>query len=477
MSEFDAVIGLEIHIQLNTQTKLFAPEAHTFGASPNQLVSPITMAHPGALPCINEGVIDKALALGLALNCKINSPTFFDRKNYFYPDLPKGYQISQDAVPICEGGAVKFPNTEGKIIEVPLERIHLEEDAGKSIHDLSPTHTMIDLNRAGTPLMELVTQPALHKAEDAAALFEEIRRLVRYLNVGEGDMEKGNLRCDANISVKPQGQEKLGIRVEVKNLNSFAFLTQAINHEIMRQIELIQSGGEVQRETRTWNVQLQKTQPMRDKELAHDYRYFPEPDLPIVVISPERIEAIKQQLPSLPYQRFQQYHLDWKLPYNESMTLAEDMVLGNYYETAIIYCQNPKGVANWLLGAVRSWINEHNQSLSTCPVSAQTLGEMVKAIDEEIISHHQAKNQIFPALLQSEGSLGELIQASQSDSTDQSSQLKIQIEAIISQHPDELKRYRGGQKKLKKFFIGQVMKTLKGKGDPKEVQKILNELL
>ncbi|MEO0639054.1 MAG: hypothetical protein AAFY70_04990, partial [Bacteroidota bacterium] len=207
------------------------------------------------------------------------------------------------------------------------------------------------------------------------------------------------------------------------------------------------------------------------------YRYFPEPDLPIVVISPERIEAIKQQLPSLPYQRFQQYHLDWKLPYNESMTLAEDMVLGNYYETAIIHCQNPKGVANWLLGAVRSWINEHNQSLSTCPVSAQTLGEMVKAIDEEIISHHQAKNQIFPALLEAESSLKALLEASQSDSADQSSQLKIQIEAIISEHPDELKRYRGGQKKLKKFFIGQVMKTLKGKGDPKEVQKILNELL
>ncbi|MEL6135119.1 MAG: Asp-tRNA(Asn)/Glu-tRNA(Gln) amidotransferase subunit GatB, partial [Bacteroidota bacterium] len=387
MSDFDVVIGLEIHIQLNTQSKLFAPEAHTFGASPNSLVSPITMAHPGALPRINEAVIDKALALGLALGCKINSPTYFDRKNYFYPDLPKGYQISQDAIPICEGGSVTFPDTQGRLIEIPLERIHLEEDAGKSIHDLSKVHSMIDLNRAGTPLMEMVTQPAIHQAEHAAALFEEIRRLVRYLNVGDGDMEKGNLRCDANISVKPTGQVALGTRVEVKNLNSFGFLTQAINHEVKRQIRLIQSGEAVQRETRTWNVDLQQTQPMRDKELAHDYRYFPEPDLPVITILPERIDHIQSQLPTLPYQRFQQYHTTWKLPYNESITLAEDLSWSRFFEEAITHCDNPKGIANWLLGPIRSWLSDENKQLEALPLSAQTLGEMVKAIDSGRISH------------------------------------------------------------------------------------------
>ena len=313
LAKYQAVIGLEVHVQLQTQTKVFASEGFGFGAQPNEHISALTIAHPGALPFLNTKCVDHAIKLGLSINAEISPVSYFDRKNYFYPDLPKGYQISQDNEPIVKGGHMDILRKDGSSQRIRIERIHIEEDAGKSVHDLDPQGSMIDLNRAGTGLLEVVTEPDLRNAEDAANFLSEIRKLVRYLEVSDGDMEKGNLRCDANISIMPREATEYGIRVEVKNLNSFTNVSKAINYEIRRQIILVEGGGRVARETRTWDALKNISAPMRDKESADDYRYFPEPDLLPLKIGQEKLDAIKAQIPELPQQRFIRYTTEWSI--------------------------------------------------------------------------------------------------------------------------------------------------------------------
>lgn len=476
-STYDVVIGLEVHVQLQTQAKVFSPEGFLFGSDPNSFVSPVTMAHPGSLPVTNAQVIAHAVKMGLATNCRINSPTQFARKNYFYPDLPKGYQISQAENPICEDGSVTYPTEQGILQTVSLERIHVEEDAGKSIHDQSPAHSFVDLNRAGTGLIEIVTRPELTNAADAAAFLGEIRRTVRYLGISDANMEQGNLRCDANVSIKPTGQVKLGTRVEIKNLNSFSNLIKSIEVEVERQASILGEGGHIVQETRTFDVERKRTLPMRDKETADDYRYFPEPDLLPVVISEAEQEAIRREIPALPFERFQVYHTEVGLPYNEAMFLTEDIALSDYYEQVRAQVKDPKQAANWVLGPVNAYLQANEIAIRDFSLAPASLSQLILLI-EKGLSNHLAREQVLPAMIKephkSPKAIAQELGLLESQSEDE---LLDVIKDIIAQHPAELARFQKGKKNLMGFFVGQVMRELKGKGDPKLVNQLVRKAL
>lgn len=472
------VIGLEIHVQLNTQSKVFATESSGFQKVPNQHVSSISLAHPGALPSINQECLQLAVLMGLATHCKIHQHCHFARKNYFYPDLPKGYQLSQDQTPICYEGSLRFPLQDGSVHQIRIHQIHIEEDAGKSIHDQDPSQTFIDLNRAGVGLIEIVTEPDLRSASEAGAAVAEIRRIVRYLGVSDGNMETGNLRCDANVSIMPVGSQEFGTRVEIKNINSISHVIKAIEHEIDRQIHWVEAGNEVVQETRTWNVDLQRTQPMRDKETADDYRYFPEPDLLPVVISDEELAASKAKIPALPSERFVRYHQEYGLPLNESVALIEDRTFSDYFESLIHINQNPKASANWMLGAVRAHLNEQQLSIEDFVLTPDQLNDLIGLINSGQITHHAAKEQLFPAMLQ-RSSTAALDLARELELLIESKQNELEeaMDRLIEQFPNETARYRSGKKKLLGFFVGQLMREFKGKADPKEVNQVVRSKL
>ena len=474
--DYEAVIGLEVHAQLLTQTKAFTPVVSEYGALPNRNITPLCLGHPGTLPVLNEKLVEYIIKLGLATGCSVAEKSIFARKNYFYPDLPKGYQISQYETPICFHGELEIElETYSKTIGIT--RIHMEEDAGKSIHDQDPYHTLIDLNRAGTPLIEIVSEPDLRTPQEAYAYLTKIRQIVRYLEICDGNMEEGSLRCDANVSIRPRGQEEFGTRTELKNMNSFRNVEKAITYEIERQIEVVKSGGKVVQQTLLWNPAKQVTRKMRSKEEAHDYRYFPEPDLPPVMVTQEMLDELRLQLPELPSVRQKRFHHELGLPEEAAQTITENRYLADYFEEICSHHNDPKAVSNLLLTEVLRVLNEEKIDIRDFPVPAKSLAMLTEMKAEDNISS-TAMQQIFTALTQDpDRSPMELAQKLNVLQVSDDSFLQPIIQEVLLANPDEVQRYREGKKALIGFFIGEVMKRSRGKANPKQVKETLTKEL
>ena len=475
---FEAVIGLEVHAQLLTHSKLFCGDAASFGAEPNTHISPITLAHPGTLPRMNRQAVEYALRLGLALGCEIEQHNYFARKNYFYPDLPKGYQISQHTTPICKNGGVHIQvgDTERTI---RLNRIHMEEDAGKSLHDADPAFTCIDLNRAGVPLLEIVTEPDLHSSDEAFAYLTTLRKLVRWLGICDGNMEEGSLRCDANISIRPRGDKKLGTRVEVKNLNSIRNVKRAIEVELARLVELTEKGEPIRQETRSYDADNNSTFSLRSKEEADDYRYFPDPDLTPFHITDAYLQQVKEALPVLPEQLELHYVNEYGLPQYDARFICSDKATVEYYE-ALIHTipEAKKAAANWLMGPVKSWLNEHQSDMEHFPLPPEKMAELVQLVEEGRVNFNIAATRVFPALLQDPRQTAlqaatslNLLQESDSNA------VNAWVDEVLAALPDKVDEYRKGKKGLIGLFAGEVKKRSKGKADMQLVNKLLAEKL
>lgn len=474
---YQPVIGLEIHAQLQTNSKIFASDPVLFGQNPNTLISAITLGHPGTLPKLNIRAVEFAIKIGLALGSKIAPWQNFDRKNYFYPDLPKGYQITQDKTPICMGGAIKVQLKEGLKV-LPFHHIHLEEDAGKSLHEGDNPFSFIDYNRAGTPLIEMVTEPALHSSEEAFAMVSEVRKLVRYLGICDGNMEEGSLRCDVNVSLRPNGSATLGTKVEIKNMNSLRNIQRAIEHEISRQSDLLNSGVPIIQETRTFDAHLGITNSMRVKESMNDYRYFPEPDLSPLEISEDWLAKIRFEMPILPWEQEKKLMEQYLLPAYDAHFLSESREMALYFEAVIEYTTNAKQISNWLMGPVKSYLNEHNLSIDQFILSPETLAEVINLVEKGVVSHNLAVQQLFPLCIEnSEKRPAELV-AEQKWSQEQSvDDLQEWVNLAIAAYPEKVKEYKLGKKGLLALFIGEVMKRSKGTADPKKVNELVSEAL
>tara|TARA_R110002124_G_scaffold287272_1_gene472164 strand:- start:8063 stop:9511 length:1449 start_codon:yes stop_codon:yes gene_type:complete len=472
---FEAVIGLEVHAQLLTKSKAFAPVAAQYGEAPNTQVSPLCLGHPGTLPVVNENLVRYIIKMGLATSCSVAPKSIFARKNYFYPDLPKGYQISQFDTPICFDGFLDIELEEYEK-RIGITRIHMEEDAGKSIHDQDPYNTLVDLNRAGTPLIEIVSEPDLRTAQEAYAYLTKIKQIVQYLEICDGNMEEGSLRCDANVSVRPRGREKFGTRTELKNMNSFRNVEKAIEFEIDRQIELIESGGEVVQQTRLWDTSKNKTRVMRSKEEAHDYRYFPEPDLPPIIVSEELLADIKKELPELADVRQKRFIADYEMSDLDAITLTESRYLADYFEKVVSFTKNPKSASNIVLGDVLRILNEQSIEIDEFSISPERLAELVKLKEEDKINS-SAMQEIFNAMLGNEKSAEELAKEMNLVQVSDSGFLEPIVDEIIANNPDEVQRYKDGKKQLMGFFVGQAMKASKGKANPKLVTEMVTKKL
>jgi len=471
-NKYEAVIGLEVHAQLLTRSKVFCGCSTEFGNPPNTNVCPICLGHPGVLPVLNKKAVEFTILMGLAVNCRINEKSVLARKNYFYPDLPKGYQISQYELPICEDGLINV-DSDDSLKKIRIKRIHLEEDAGKSIHDQG-YETLVDLNRCGTPLMEIVSEPDLRTAKEAYSYLYKMRQIVQYLGICDGNMEEGSLRCDANISVRLKGTDKLGTKTEVKNMNSFKSVERAINHEIERQIEILEDGGEIVQETLLWNADLNEAFSMRSKEEAHDYRYFPEPDLLPVVISEEWKNEIAEQLPELPDERREKFISKYKLPEYDAEILTQTKSIADYFENVTSFTDDNKSASNWIMGDVLKVINEQKLDIRNFPVPPDKLAKLINLINKGTISGKIAKD-IFPEMI-SEGKDAESIIKEKDlvQITDVSSIENI-VEKIIESHQDEVKQFLDGKEKVLGFFVGQIMKETKGKANPKLVNELLRK--
>jgi aspartyl-tRNA(Asn)/glutamyl-tRNA(Gln) amidotransferase subunit B len=467
------VIGLEVHAQLNTRTKIFAADETAYGAAPNSQVSPITLGLPGVLPKFNGAVLEKAIRLGLACNCTISEESHFARKNYFYADLPKGYQISQDKKPVCTGGYIEV-QMNGEPKKIALTRIHMEEDAGKNNHELDPEYSLIDLNRAGVPLLEIVSEPDIRSAEEAHTYLTEIRKLVRYLGICDGNMEEGSLRCDANISIRRKGETHYNTRVEVKNMNSIRNVKRAIENEVKRQIELVESGGTVEQETRSFNQADGSSFPLRSKEHAHDYRYFPEPDLPPVLVTQSMIERVKQSMPPLPKELYDTFTSAYQLSSYNARVITDDPALADYFLRLIRHTGNYKAAANWVMGEVKSAMNENEQQPLPEPAA---LAGIISLTDANKINSSAAKI-IFSELMN--GSSNTALEIAQQRNLLQSSdsnELATWAKQALEQFPDKVAEYKKGKTGNINLFMGSVMKLSKGKADPKLATKILEDLL
>jgi len=473
--KYEAVIGLEVHAQLLTESKAFAPVSTEFGGPPNTQVSPVCLAHPGTLPVLNENLVRYTIRMGLATNCKIARKSIFARKNYFYPDLPKGYQISQFDTPICYDGSVHIVLDDYEKT-IGLTRIHMEEDAGKSIHDQDPVNTLVDLNRAGMPLIEIVTEPEISTPAEAYAYLTRIRQIVQYLEICDGNMEEGSLRCDANVSVRPRGQKELGTRTELKNLNSFRNVERAITYEIERQIDLIESGGEVVQQTLLWDTNRMETREMRSKEEAHDYRYFPDPDLPPVIVTSEMLDEIQQELPELPDARLQRFIEELGLSEEDAETLTESRYLADYFESVLEHLNEPKAVANLIMTEVLRVLNEESIDIREFSVSEERLAELIRLrVDDKINS--SAMQTIFNEMLENDQTAMELAEALNLIQVSDTGFIEPIIDEVIAGNPDEVQKYRDGKKQLIGFFIGQVMQQSQGKANPKQVRELITEKL
>lgn len=476
--KYEAVIGLECHIQLLTRTKMYSDDIAEYGGLPNTHVSVVTLGHPGTLPVVNERAIEFAVRLGLAVKANIREENQFARKNYFYADLPKGYQITQDKTPICTGGELVAKLPDGSSKTIHLTRIHMEEDAGKSLHDIDPYDSLIDLNRAGTPLLEIVTEPDFKTGEEAYAYLTEVRKLVRYLDICDGNMEEGSLRCDANISVMLKGSKVYGKKVEVKNMNSFRNVQRAIDFEIKRQIDLIESGQTIAGETRSYDAVNDLTFALRSKENANDYRYFPEPDLQPVFVTQAYIQKIKSQLPVLPDELHRRYTQDFQLSEYDASQITETKEVAAYFNELVTHTKNYKSAANWIMGAVRSYLNERAMHFSEFNLQPEKIAEIIALIDSNKISNSAATQRLFPALVEQPHKAAEavaleldILQNSNSD------ELQNMITEVIARFPDKVAEFKGGKAGLLGMFVGEVMKQSKGKADPKLLNKLVRESL
>ena len=477
VNNWKPVIGLEIHIQLKTKSKNFSPEGYEYGAEPNTLTHPVSLAYPGTLPVVNKKVVEYATLLALALNAQIRKTFYFSRKNYFYPDLPKGYQITQYDTPICENGYLHFKvgNTWKK---VRILRVQIEEDTGKSIHDIDPFYTLLDFNRAGVPLLELVTAPDINSPEEAQAFLVAVRQLVRHLDISDGNMEEGSLRCDANISLIPPGSDKPGNRVEVKNLNSFRFLKKALEYEIDRQKKIYESGGVVERETRGFDAVKGITFPMRTKEELHDYRYFPEPDMPPFQVSEKMLKELKEKMPPLPYQLWKRYTEELNLSEKEAEFLIEDLNMSWFFEETLKEYHSPKGILKWLMGPVRAFLNQNSISIEEFPLSPQTIAKLTEIADKEVIHFTVASQKLFPALLKDPSRDPEnLIKELDLDQKVDDSYIEQIVREVLQTFPDKIEQYHKGKTGLLGLFIGESMKKLRGKADPRKVKETVIKLL
>lgn len=474
--KYQAVIGLEIHAQLATKSKLFSGDSTAFGNTPNTQVSPISLAFPGSLPRLNKEAVTMAVKMGLACNCTIAEESFFARKNYFYPDLPKGYQISQHTHPICIGGKVPIKTAEGTRT-VQLNRIHLEEDAGKSIHDILDADSCIDLNRAGTPLIEIVTEPDLFSAEEAWQYVTEIRKLVRWIGVCDGNMEEGSLRCDANISVKLKDAEKLGTKVEVKNLNSIRNIKKAIEFEINRIINELEAGNKIIQETRSYDADKDITFSLREKEEANDYRYFPDPDLPPIILTKEKIADIRNSLPLLPNEWHAVLQHNYQLNEYDASQLCEEKSIAEFFEATANVCPQYKMIANWILGPVKQLMNEQQKTIAELGLSPGNLAEMIQLIESGKINFSTAASKLLPALLHNESDPEQLANSLNLLQTSNTAELEEWVNKAIEMMPDKVQAYQKGKKGLIGLFVGEVKKLSKGKADPKIVTQLLEQKL
>lgn len=475
--KYTLVVGLEVHAQLLTASKIYNTDSNAFGDHPNTNVGVITLAHPGTLPKLNKKAAEYAMKMGLACHCEISRYQIFDRKNYFYPDLPKGYQLTQDRTPICKGGYITVTLKDGDR-DVKLNRIHIEEDAGKSLHLEGETDTAVDFNRAGVPLIEIVTEPCMHSSEEPAALLNEIRKLVRYLDICDGNMEEGSLRCDANVSVMPKGSTVLGKKVEVKNMNSIRNVVHAIEHEFDRQIALLEKGEQVISETRTFNADNGKTYGMRTKEELNDYRYFPDPDLSPMIVSDEWLAEIKSSMPALPRELSAKYVNEYGLPPYDAHVLTDTKEMAHYFEQVIQHTTHYKAASNWIMGPVKSFLNETGLSAETFPLKPELLAELIALVDTGKISHTIATQRVFVELLKNPGKTA--IEVAQQlnvlQDSDQNSLLPI-VEEVIKEFPLKVEEYHNGKKGIISMFMGEVMKRSKGKADPKVATQLLTEKL
>ena len=480
-TRYEAVIGLEVHCQLLTRSKMFAADANAFGADPNTQVSVITLAHPGALPKANRLAVAYAVRIGLACGSEITRRNVFARKNYFYPDLPKGYQLSQDKGPICVGGGVlvRATNFDGVLQDtvVQLHHIHLEEDAGKSIHDADPTATCLDYNRAGTPLIEMVTEPCLRSADEAGQFLTEVRRLVRYLSICDGNMEEGSLRCDVNVSIRKRGETALGTKVEVKNLNSIRNVTRAVDAEFRRQVAVLDSGGQLIQETRTFDAATGLSTGMREKETMNDYRYFPDPDLMPVVISDEWLADIRAAMPALPRDRFLCFTTHYGLPDYDAAILTDTRELADFYEAVCTKTPNFKAASNWIMGPVKAQLTERTTREGQFPVSATALAALIALIDAGTVSQTAAQTIFGLMVADPDAQPFELATAHGLLQNRNTNDLQTLIDQTIAAFPDKAEQYRRGKKNLLGLFVGEVMKKSKGSADPKLVNQLVVQTL
>ncbi len=476
--KYEFVIGLEVHIQLLTKSKMYANDSAEYGGLPNTHVSVITLGHPGTLPKVNKRAVEFAVKLGLAVNANIRYENQFARKNYFYADLPKGYQITQDKTPICNGGHITIKLKDGGEKNINLTRIHMEEDAGKSMHDQDPTDSLVDLNRAGVPLLEMVSEPEIANGEEAYAYLTEVRKLVRYLDICDGNMEEGSMRCDANVSVRLKGAKEFGKKVEVKNMNSIRNVQRAIDFEFTRQIDAIEAGKEIPVETRSFDAVKGITFSLRSKEAANDYRYFPEPDLQPVFITEKYINEVKQTLPELPNALHKRYVKDYKLSEYDSAVLTDLKEIALWFNELTKHTKNYKAAANWVMGSVKSFLNENALHIDDFPVKPKQLAELIAIIDDGKISNSTASQKVFPQLVKDPSKTPlqiaqelNLIQESNSDA------LQSLVDQVIAKYPEKVTEYKNGKVSLVGLFMGEVMKLSGGKADPKVTSKLVKETL
>lgn len=472
--QYEAVIGLEVHAQLLTESKIFCSCSTQFGAEPNTQVCPVCLGMPGVLPVLNKKAVEYTIKTGLAMNCKISPYSRFARKNYFYPDLPKGYQISQYELPLCEDGYLEI-TTDGERRKIRIKRIHLEEDAGKNIHDLSG-YSFVDFNRTGVPLMEIVSEPDIKTPKEAALYMKKLRAILRYLGVCDGNLEQGSLRCDANVSVRPVGSQEYGVKTEIKNINSFRFVEKALEYEIKRQIKLINSGEKIIQETRLWDSVTGTTQSMRSKEEAHDYRYFPEPDLAPVVVSSDWIEKIKENMPELPDAKIERFIKDYGLPAYDAEILTEEKSLSEWFEEAVRLGGKPKEVANWIMVELLRILKEENKDITECNFKPSKLVELVNLVEKGIINRNIAK-EVFEEIYKTGKSADLIVKEKGLTQISDDSVIIEAIKQVVEKNPKEVDRFKKGEEKLIGFFVGQVMKLTKGKANPKLVNELVLKIL
>lgn len=476
--EYEIVVGLEVHAQLQTKSKAYSNDSAAYGALPNHHVSPITLGHPGTLPFFNKRTLEFGVRLGLSVGSEITYENQFARKNYFYADLPKGYQITQDKTPLCVGGSITIEDENGQNKKIGITRIHMEEDSGKSIHDLDPYNSLIDLNRAGVPLLEIVSEPDIRSPQEAYNYLTEVRKLVRYLDICDGNMEEGSMRCDANVSVRKKGATTFGERTETKNLNSIRNVFRAIEYEAKRQIDVLEAGGEIHMETRGFDAVNGVTQSQRSKEMAHDYRYFPEPDLQAVYVNESYIEQVRGEIPPLPNELKQKYQKEFGLSLYDAELLTEDKQLALYYERIIQHNSNYKAAVNMLMGPVKSYLNENAKEIEDFPLAPEKVAALIQLIDEGKVSNTVGTQKIFPELIANPEKDPVAI-ATENNWIQESDEGALEefVQNALSKYPEKVEEYRSGKKGLLGLFMGEVMKASRGKADPKLTSQLLKEKL